>query len=129
MSNSVSSQIQSNAMELDAMLIKGATEASAKIREIKSEAKEMVYAEEGDSKYDKAIDENGDGKITYDEYMKYCESQQTAAQDTKQPEKAETETTENADTGEKQIVIKNAGKSINKYTETEQPSSKVEEEA
>lgn len=125
---SVSNQIQSNAMELDAMLLQNAMESSAKIREIKTEAKEMVYAEKGDSKYDDAIDENGDGKITYKEYMNYCEAQ-NSTQDTKQPEKTEAETTENSDTGEKQIVIKNAGKSINKYTETEQPEAKIEENA
>lgn len=35
-------------------------------------------------------DEDGDGKITYDEYMKYCQEQEEC-QDKKQPEKASIE--------------------------------------
>ena len=75
---SVSSQIQDNAMQLNYMLIQGTMETSAKIKEAQPESQEMVYAKEGDKNYDEAMDENGDGTITYDEYMKYCEANAVA---------------------------------------------------
>lgn len=98
-------------------------ESSEQIRQIKPEG-EAIYAKEGDDKYSEEIDANSDGKITYDEYMKYCEEQEKA-QDTQQPEKAE------LSTDEEKIVVKNEGKAINQYakTETEKPESKVEKEA
>ena len=34
---------------------------------------EAVYAKEGDSKYDEAMDENADGVITYEEYLAYVQ--------------------------------------------------------
>ncbi len=50
-------------------------ESSEQISKIESEA-QAVYAKEGDDKYKEELDYNGDGKITYDEYMKYCEEQE-----------------------------------------------------
>jgi len=126
MTVSVSSQIQDNAMQLNAMLIQNAAESSSQIREIKSEVKEQVYAQEGDKNYDEAMDENGDGKVTYSEYIKYCEAQKQT-QTEKQPEKAEVETT--SDTKKEQFTIKNAGKSINQYARTELPEAKIKEKA
>ena len=34
---------------------------------------ELIYAEENDSKYDEEQDANGDAKVTYEEYLRYCE--------------------------------------------------------
>lgn len=98
-------------------------ESSEQISKIESES-EAIYAKEGDDKYKEEIDSNNDGKITYDEYLKYCEEQEKA-QETTQPEKAE------LSTDEERIVVKNEGKAINQYTktETEEPESKVEKEA
>jgi len=128
MTVSVSSQIQDNAMQLNAMLLQNAMETSAKIREIQPEVKEQLYAEEGDKNYDEAMDENGDGKITYTEYMKYCEDQQST-RTSKQQERAETEKTADTETGKEQFAIKNAGKSINQYAKVEQPQPQIREEA
>lgn len=98
-------------------------ESSEQISKIESEDK-AIYAKEGDDKYSEEIDANSDGKITYDEYMKYCEEQEKA-QETPQPEKAE------LSTDEEKVVVKNEGKAINQYakTESEKPESKVEKEA
>ncbi len=97
------------------------TESSEQISKIESEA-ETIYAKEGDDKYKEEIDSNNDGKITYDEYMKYCEEQEKA-QETQQPEKAE------LSTNEEKVVVKNEGKAINQYTKTEAPEAKIEKEA
>lgn len=37
------------------------------------EEQEKVFAKKGEDNYNKAMDYNGDGIVTYDEYMKYCE--------------------------------------------------------
>lgn len=97
---------------------------SEEIRQIKSDS-DAVYAKEGDDEYSEEIDEDGDGKITYDEYLRYCEEQEKL-QDEPQPEKAKLGTND-----DEQIIIKNEGKAINKYAQTEakEPESKVEEEA
>lgn len=96
-------------------------ESSEQISKIESEA-QAVYAKEGDDKYKEELDYNGDGKITYDEYMKYCEEQEKTQV---QPEKAE------LTTNEEKVIVKNEGKAINKYaqTEAEETESKVEKEA
>lgn len=93
-------------------------ESSEQISKIESEG-QAVYAKEGDDKYNEEIDSNNDGKITYDEYMKYCEEQEQVQS---QPEKAE------LSTDEEKVVVKNEGKAINQYTKTEAPEPKIEEE-
>ena len=37
------------------------------------EEQEKVFAKKGEDNYNEAMDFNGDGIVTYDEYMKYCE--------------------------------------------------------
>ena len=38
------------------------------------EEQEKVFAQKGEDNYNEAMDFNGDGIVTYDEYMKYCEN-------------------------------------------------------
>ena len=42
---------------------------------------ELIYAEENDSNYDEKFDADGDSKVTYEEYLRYCE--QNARQEAK----------------------------------------------
>ena len=37
------------------------------------EEQEKVFAKKGEDNYNEAMDFNGDGVVTYDEYMQYCE--------------------------------------------------------
>ena len=37
------------------------------------EKEEKIFATKGEDNYNEAMDFNGDGVVTYDEYMKYCE--------------------------------------------------------
>lgn len=99
------------------------TKSSEEIRKIESDA-ETVYAKEGDENYKKEIDSNNDGKITYEEYMKYCQEQEKS-QEPPQPEKATLEKAE-----DETVVIKNEGKAINTYAkaETEESESKIKKE-
>jgi len=97
-------------------------EASAKIREIKSES-EAVYAEKDDEQYDEAMDENSDGKITYEEYMKYCEEHA----DDEKPQETSKAVIENDDD---EVVIKDSAKAVSSYAKHEngEKDSKIEKE-
>ena len=37
------------------------------------EKEEKIFATKGEDNYNEAMDFNGDGVVTYDEYMRYCE--------------------------------------------------------
>lgn len=39
----------------------------------KENKEEKIFAKKGEDNYNKAMDFNGDGVVTYDEYMRYCE--------------------------------------------------------
>ena len=43
------------------------------IDELAKEDSEKIFSKKGQDNYNKAMDFNGDGVVTYDEYMKYCE--------------------------------------------------------
>lgn len=94
---------------------------STEISKIKPK-EEDIYAIEGDEKYDEEIDENGDGKITYDKYIKYCEEHEKDTQENSSNAKIEKE--------EEAVVIKNPSKAISSYTKTEnsETKSKIENE-
>ena len=42
------------------------------------EKEEKVFASKGEDNYNEAMDFNGDGVVTYDEYMRYCEENAVA---------------------------------------------------
>lgn len=44
---------------------------------------DSIYARRGDDKYDERMDENKDSKVTYKEYMDYCEKRALANEDNK----------------------------------------------
>lgn len=43
------------------------------IEDLTKEDSEKVFSKKGQDNYNEAMDFNGDGVVTYDEYMKYCE--------------------------------------------------------
>lgn len=97
-------------------------EASAKIREIKPETEE-VYAEEGEECYDEAMDEDGDGKVTYEEYLKYCEEHAEEF-----PKESGNAVIEN---DKEEVKIKDSAKAVSRYAKVEkgEAESKVEDQA
>lgn len=66
---------------------------------------EAVYAKRGDGKYDEKMDINSDSKITYKEYMEYCENHAKTSES-------------KTGTGEKDFETKNAEKAIETYSES-----------
>jgi len=65
-----------------------------------------IYAKRGDSKYDEVMDTNNDDKVTYKEYMEYCQ------------EHAKSDETKSNST-DKDFETKSAEKAIETYTEGE----------
>lgn len=91
---------------------------------------EKIYARKGDSNYEEVIDGNDDGKITYEEYMEYCRKQSENPTNQEISPKAEAVKTENPDTKEEQIVVKDYAKAFKSYTNSEpKAESKIEDEA
>lgn len=94
----------------------GKSEAQSKIKEISSEA---LYAKRGDDKYDKAMDTNNDGKVSYKEYMEYCRENSKV-----QEQKFNTKISKSVDG---KFTTKSIGKAINAYAaqESEQAAGMV----
>ena len=80
---------------------------------------ELIYAEENDGNYDESMDTDGDSKISYKEYLRYCE--QNAKPEAKN---SDTKIRENDN---KKFMTISYGKISNAYNkvETEAPEGKV----
>lgn len=122
-------------------LNKKAAESSEKVQQEAEKAEESksteenndsekVYARKGDTNYEEVIDGNDDGTITYAEYMEYCRKQSENSADQAFSPKAEAVKTENPETKEEQIVVKDYAKAFKSYTNSESKAeSKIENEA
>jgi hypothetical protein len=58
---------------LDTHLFQASKTNKPTLEKILEEDKEKIFATKGEDNYNKAMDFNGDGVVTYDEYMRYCE--------------------------------------------------------
>ena len=122
-------------------LNKKAAESSEKVQQEAEKAEESksteenndsekVYARKGDTNYEEVIDGNDDGTITYAEYMEYCRKQSENSADQAFSPKAEVVKTENPETKEEQIVVKDYAKAFKSYANSESKAeSKIENEA
>ncbi len=66
------------------------------IDNILEEEQEKVFAQKGNENYNEAMDFNGDGVVTYDEYMRYCE-ENAVSQYNSNPSMTFVSTTQNAE--------------------------------
>lgn len=84
---------------------------------------DAVYARRGDGKYDEAMDTNSDDKVTYKEYMEYCQENSKP-----QEQKANTKVQE-TDDGE--FKTTSSGKALSTYSQNESAPAegKVDDEA
>ena len=58
---------------LDTHLFQASKVNKPTLEKILEEDKEKIFASKGEDNYNEAMDFNGDGVVTYDEYMRYCE--------------------------------------------------------
>lgn len=84
---------------------------------------DIIYAKDGDDKFDESMDSNGDSKISYREYLRYCEKNA-------KPEDIHNNTKIIEDSKTKFMTV-SYGKVSNAYhkTEYETPKVKVESKA
>lgn len=118
-------------LQLNAQIMQSALNTSSKINGSKSETEnEMVYAKEGDARYDKEMDANEDGTITYDEYIKYCE-EHAASTYTDNPGKTVVEKIKDSESNIQSIRPINIGKALSSYSNSgiEFPEPKIKSEA
>lgn len=91
---------------------------------------EKVYARKGDTNYEEVVDGNDDGTITYAEYMEYCRQQSENSAEQAFSPKTEAVKTENPETKEEQIVVKDYAKAFKSYANSESKAEgKIEDEA
>lgn len=95
---------------------------SDEVRKIKPQT-EKVYAKKGDKQYNEEMDSDGDGKITYNEYMSYCEEQAKSEQKETSNAKMEKE--------DEEVIVKNPAKAVSTYAKAEngEKECKIEEKA
>jgi len=127
--NDISTNEMKNMLELR-MAYKMSQDITNQINNLQNEQKndkksignlDLIYAEKNDSKYDENMDTDGDSKISYKEYLRYCEqNSKTATQhyDTKIKENSKSK-----------FMTVSYGKVSNAYnkTDVELPELKVEE--
>ena len=58
---------------LDMQNLQSVRQTRPTVDKIIEEEQEKVFAKKGEDNYNEAMDFNGDGVVTYDEYMRYCE--------------------------------------------------------
>ncbi len=79
---------------------------------------EKVYAQEGDDNYNAEMDTNGDGKVTYDEYMAYCEKN-AVSQYKVNPGLTVADKLQNAETHIQSLRPLNIGKALSTYSSSD----------
>ena len=63
-------QLRMNMLDMQAFQTSKSSRAT--VENIIEEEQEKVFAKKGEDNYNEAMDFNGDGIVTYDEYMQYC---------------------------------------------------------
>ena len=81
---------------LDMQSFQGINANKTTVENLIKEEQEKVFAKKGEDNYNEVMDFNGDGIITYDEYMKYCEDN-AVSQYSKNPSYTFVSTVQNTD--------------------------------
>ena len=63
---------------LDTHLFQASKVNKPTLEKILEDDKEKIFASKGEDNYNEAMDFDGDGVVTYDEYMRYCEENAVA---------------------------------------------------
>ncbi len=128
----MTSGISSSSLQLNMQLLQGALKSSSKISNSQNNNSEQpaVYAKEGDAKYDKAMDANEDGTVTYEEYIKYCE-EHAASTYSQNPSFTAVAKVKDADTEIESVRPLNIGKALGAYSNSgiRMPEAHIKSEA
>ena len=114
---SVFDQIMMNNLDLKSTLMQnmfGTSSAINTLQKSVTSKNNMAYAVEGDKKYDEEMDTNGDGTVTYNEYIKYITSQNLKKYNL--PENSTTfKNIFDKESGTNKTQILNLGKALSSY--------------
>lgn len=96
----------------------------ADFEKLKTGSLDLIYANDGDGNYDAELDINKDSKVSYNEYLRYCE--QNAKMEAKN-----SDTKIVADNNKKQFMTVSFGHASNAYNrvQADAPEGKVESKA
>jgi len=100
------------------------------IEDLNTKNNDEIYAKDGEFKYEKAMDYNEDGIVTYDEYMRYCE-ENAVSQYSENPNFTTVQKLIDTNAQIQSIRPINIGKALNIYSQMEsnEIESVVESEA
>lgn len=108
-------------------------ENSKKVKEEAEKAEEAKASEDTETQdstqtgdvftLDEIINSDKEEKLTYEEYMKYCEAQAETAPKIDLSSKAEPVKIKDSETQEEKIIVKNYGKALKSYTVSENASA------
>ncbi len=126
----MTNDIQMNALSLNSQLLQSALSAGQQISKMTPQPVSVqadtqaqgqtarVYAQEGDDNYNAEMDANGDGTVTYDEYMAYCEKN-AVSQYSENPGLTVVEHIQNPENNIQSIRPINIGKALTTYSSSE----------
>ena len=130
-------QIMINSLDLKSVLLQNTfgsntvTESlTSSIQQAVQSKNNMVYASDGDSKYNEEMDSNSDGEITYNEYVKYI-SQQNLKQYNIPTNSTTLTNIFDTESGTTKSQILNFGKALSNYLVNSAilPQAKISKEA
>lgn len=131
MTTASTAQLRMSMIDFDNYFIKKTSETETTKEAIHNAPKtEDIFAKDGDFKYNKAMDYNGDGIVTYDEYMRYCE-ENAVSEYTKSPSFTTVQALVDESAQIQSIRPLNIGKALNSYYLSEQSyfESSIESQA
>lgn len=129
---SVAEQMRMNNLDLNSMLMQSMFSASSSISAAQKAVttNALAYAVKGDKKYDKEMDADSDGTVTFNEYVKYISSQNVSKY--KLPESNTViKSLFDTESGTNKTQILNYGKALSSYilSSTVLPQSLISKEA
>ena len=136
----MTNNIQMNSLSLNSQILQSSISSSRQARGTSPQPVEItedtssqhgkVYAKEGDNNYNAEMDADGDGTVTYDEYMAYCEKN-AVSQYTENPGLTVVERVQNSANSIQSIRPINIGKALTTYSaaEVSHPSAFITNEA
>lgn len=114
MTTAATTQLRMCMLDFDNYFIKRASEKDFMNETSSAKKNNEIFAKDGDFKYDKAMDYNGDGIVTYDEYMRYCE-ENAVSQYSQNPSQTIVQTIIDESAQIQSIRPLNIGKALNSY--------------
>ena len=116
MTTASTAQLRMSMLNYDNYFVKRTSEAEVLTEDTlkNKEKSDEIFAKDGDFKYNRAMDYDGDGVVTYDEYMRYCE-ENAVSQYSQNPSQTIVQSVVDDSAQIQSIRPLNIGKALNSY--------------